>query len=111
MEQLESPPPNADLASASRAYNDFLDVCAKRYDSTGVMMSLAEWAQNPIYACRLLTPPAEISTNLRISLEFTTPADNSSTLTMFVCPLFSKVVTAAYSAASEYPAVKVEHQL
>jgi hypothetical protein len=100
---------NATL-NGSRAYADYVDVCSKRYDSSGVMMTYAEWCQNPIFAARLLTPPGEISTNLRIGLSWHNTNLDPDTI-MYVCPLYSKVVTAAYSASSEYPSIKVEHSV
>ena len=99
--------PNA-TGDGARAYADYLDLCAKRYSPEGTVLSYWDWAQSPIFGARLLTPPGEIATALRVSIDFLNDHIDPGT-TLYVCALHSKVVSMAWSPSSEYPTVSVEN--
>ena len=66
---------------------------------------------NPVYAARLMAAPGEVSSHLRVSLEFQTEANLDPDSTLYVCALYSKVVSMAWSPASEFRAISVESTL
>lgn len=93
----------------ARAYSDFVDLCSKKYSPGGMQLDYEDWASNPTFGARLMTPPGEIATNMRIHLDFhDNPVDGD---TMYVCALYSKVATMNWAPEVEYPSVKVDHSI
>eukprot|EP01043_Picozoa_sp_COSAG02_P041365 COSAG02_NODE_3421_length_6773_cov_2.734043_6_plen_541_part_00 len=93
----------------ARAYADFVDLCSKKYSPGGMQMDYEDWCSNPIFGARLMTPPGEIATNLRIHVDLhSLPVAND---TLYVCALYSKVATMNWAPEVEYPSVKVDHSI
>ena len=93
----------------ARAYSDFVDLCSKKYSPGGMQMDYEDWCANPIFGARLMSPPGEIATNLRIHVDFhANPIAND---TLYVCALYSKVATMNWAPEVEYPSVKVDHSI
>ena len=93
----------------ARAYADFVDLCSKKYASGGMQMDYEDWCANPIFGARLMTPPGEIATNLRLHVDmWDNPLPND---TLYVCALYSKVATMNWAPEVEYPSVKVDHSI
>ena len=93
----------------ARAYADFVDLCSKKYAPGGMQMDYEDWCGNPIFGARLMTPPGEIATNLRLHVDFhSNPVVND---TLYVCALYSKVATMNWAPEVEYPSVKVDHSI
>ena len=56
-----------------------------------------------------MTPPGEIATALRVSVDFHHENHIDPSTNMYICALHSKVASMAWSPASEYPSVTVEN--
>jgi hypothetical protein len=93
----------------ARAYSDFVDLCSKKYAPAGMQLDYEDWCALPIFGARLMTPPGEIATNLRVHLDLHDAPVAGDTL--YVCALYSKVCTMAWAPQVEYPSVKVDHSI